>query len=96
MSWSVSAIGKADAVALKVSEEFAKIDGYLKEPEKGVALTVAASIAAALAAQAPGTVVNVQASGSQNVVSSPPEGDIVRNRFSASVEVLYGFIESTL
>ena len=64
MSWSVSEIGKAPAVAAKIA---ADINQYkCIDPEEGVKQAVGSALAAALAAQDPNSIVKVTASGHQS------------------------------
>jgi hypothetical protein len=85
MSWSVSAVGKAPAIAAALEEQFSK--ATCMEPEEGVRQSARATIAAALAAQDPGTVVKVVASGSQSTYAK------LSNVMSIAIEPQYGFVE---
>lgn len=61
MSWSVSAIGKPEAAARSIEDQFAS--SKCAEPEETVRQSARATIAASLAAQRPDLVVHVTASG---------------------------------
>ncbi len=63
MSWSVSAIGKPAAVAKKLAEDFSRIT-YLGPEEKAIKDAIAGVVEKTLAATAPNTAVEVEASGS--------------------------------
>lgn len=89
MSWSVQAVGKAPAVALKIESDFTAMSKCM-EPEEGVKQAVRAAISVALAAQDPKTAVKVSASGSQS--TNYPDNTF-RNQLSVSVEPMYGFVE---
>lgn len=86
MSWSVSQIGKAFAVAERVAAEIARIKCI--EPEETVKNHVGAAIAAALAAYPADFVVEVEASGSQYSPSGHPV-----NSLSVKVRPIHGFVE---
>lgn len=86
MSWSVSAVGKPTAVAAKCQEELTRFKCI--DPEEGVKLAAASTIAAALAAQNPQSAVKVMASGHQSGT-----GETATNTLNISVEPLYGFVE---
>jgi hypothetical protein len=90
MSWSVSAIGKPPAVAVSIEEQFSRYKCI--EPEEGVRQGARATLAAALAAQRPDSVVKVSASGSQS--SNTIDGVVLfTNVLSITVEPQYGFVE---
>lgn len=91
MSWSVSALGKSDAVARKLAADFEKI--RVVGPEVQVVETAAASVAAILAAQVPPTAVSVKAFGSQSQSGGAPGPTSYTNSCSIVVEPLYGFVE---
>jgi hypothetical protein len=91
MSWSVSAIGKSDAVARKLATDFAAIK--VTGPEVDVVNSAAAAIAAALAAQVPPTAVRVAASGSQSSMGQSGSPTSYTNTMSISIEPIYGFVE---
>lgn len=87
MSWSVSAVGKAAAVAAKIAQE---INAYkCAEPEEGVKQAAGVVLAAALAAQDPAGVVQVAASGSQSQQGTPP---VFTNSLAITVTPIYGFV----
>lgn len=91
MSWSVGAIGKAAAVRAAIAKQFADGSKCL-EPEETVRQAAAAAIDGALAAQDPGIVVKVLASGSQFFKDYTTKTGI-QNSLSLTVEPLSGFIE---
>lgn len=93
MSWSVSAIGKAAAVAASIETQFSQ--STCSEPEESVRQSARATIAAALAAQDPRTVVKVMASGSQSQ-RNYGQKDVApsfTNSLTINVEPQYGFVE---
>ena len=92
MSWSVSAIGKPAAVAVKVQ---ADLNAYkCIDPEEGVKQAASAAIVAALAAQAEASCVRVEASGHQSDVYGPGAVKTgVQNTLRIVVEPIYGFVE---
>jgi hypothetical protein len=75
MSWSVSALGKSDAVAKKLVIDFASLDNMkMDEPEQHVKNNAADSVARILAAYPKNLCVRVEASGTQyapNGASNP-------------------------
>lgn len=81
MSWSVSAFGKAPAVAAKLAEQFARIK--CTEPEETIKNSVAAAFASGLGAMPPGMVVTAEANGSQYA----PDSSKAPNEFSNSLTV---------
>lgn len=86
MSWSVSAIGKASAVAAKIAADIER--QKCMEPEEAIKKSVASALAAALAAFPEGSAVKVEASGSQSAT-----GAKATNNLSVSLQPLYGFVE---
>jgi hypothetical protein len=82
MSWSVSATGKAPAVASKIAAEISR--SKCIEPEEGVKQAVGAALAAALAAQDPEQTVKVSASGHQG--GDAGSGTKISNTLHVSVE----------
>lgn len=91
MSWSVSAIGRASAVAAKLAAEFTNYK--CMEPEETVKGNVAAAVAAALAAFPPNQVVRVQAGGSQSSLASTDGPVRAINNLNVAIEPVYGFVE---
>lgn len=91
MSWSVAAIGKAEAVRKSIAEQFSRSSGCV-EPEETVRKAAAVMIDTALAAQDPSTAVRVSASGSMSYkdwgVKSGPS-----NQLTVNVDPQYGFVE---
>ncbi len=92
MSWSVSAIGKSDAVAAKLATEFANIK-YLTGPEADVKDAAAAVVAAALAGQVPPTAVKVNCCGSQSTYSQKDGPTSYTNTLTIEIQPIYGFVE---
>jgi hypothetical protein len=91
MSWSVGAVGRTPAVA---DDLVRQLNQYkCSEPEESVKQAAGATLAAALAAQEPGTVVKVLASGSQSQYQGKDGSPVYKNQLSLSVEPLYNFIE---
>jgi hypothetical protein len=90
MSWSVSAIGKSDKVAVKLEKELENIT-YLEAPEAAVKNAVANVIAEALKTQAPSEV-KITASGSMSKSGSAPNFSITHS-LSLTIETPYGYIE---
>lgn len=91
MSWSVSAIGKAEAVKAEISGQFAK-SGKCLEPEEGIRLEAAKLIDAALAATDKSFVVKVSANGSQGFKDWVNKAGC-SNNLTISVEPQHGFID---
>jgi hypothetical protein len=89
MSWSVSAIGKASAVAAKLATQFANIK--CTEPEETIKNTVASAVAVALKAFPASYVVRVDASGSQSKSHADPNA--ATNQLSVKIDPIYGFVE---
>jgi hypothetical protein len=90
MSWSVSAIGKASAVASSIAKQFS--GSPCQEPEETVRQAAARTIAAAIEAQDPNCAVKVIASGSMGFKDySDKTGPY--NNVSIVVEPLHGFVE---
>ena len=87
MSWSVSAVGKAPAVAEKIATG---TNHKCSEPEETIKNAVAAAIATALTAFPADGVVRVEASGSQQTDTAT--GKAV-NSLKVNVEPVWGFVE---
>ena len=90
MSWSVSAVGKAPAVAAKLATQFAAIK--CAEPEETIKGNVASAVASALAVFPPSYAVRVEASGSQHAPDSKKPAEL-SNSLIVKIEALYGFVE---
>lgn len=90
MSWSLSAVGKAVAVAAKLKKDFANIK--CSEPEETIKNQACAAIATALAAFPPGQAVSVSAGGSRSVADHKKPEEAV-NSLSIKIEPLWGFVE---
>jgi len=97
MSWSVSAIGRAPAVAASIEKQFQSQAQYpCQEPEESIKQSSRQVLAQALAAQKPEMVVRVNAAGSMSSTNDsfdPKRAVVISNSLSVAVEVLYGFIE---
>ena len=91
MSWSVSAIGKAGAVAQKLAADFAKIK--CSEPEQSIKNCVVAAVAAALDTFPQNYAVRVEASGSQSCPDFSKAPDEKVNNLSVKIDPVYGFVE---
>jgi len=93
MSWSISQIGKKEAVKLAVQKY---LEGYkCSEPEETIRQQVGSSIITAIDSQAKDIVVKVTASGSQSTKYDPlghATGEFTNN-FSVEVVPVYGFVE---
>lgn len=87
MSWSVSAMGKAAAVAQKVAADLER--QKCPEPEQAIKTKLGEVAAMALAALPDNTYVKVEGGGHQNAEN---HGKFV-NAFKIEVTPLYGFIE---
>lgn len=93
MSWSVSAIGKAPAVATAISEQF-RNSSPCSEPEESIRQLSNVTIQRALEAMPANQVVKVSASGSQGSTHYPPEpNEGVTNKLQLEVNPQYGFVE---
>jgi hypothetical protein len=88
MSWSVSAVGKPAAVAVKLAGAFTT--NKCMEPEETIRQQVGQIIAKALEVFPADTAVNVSASGSQQ--SPKGDGKFI-NQLSVKIEPIYGFAE---
>ena len=94
MSWSMSAIGKPEAVFESIRKQFNQ--AQCDEPEEGVRVAAFVAIEAALAAQRPDCVVKVVASGGMAQTYdqiTQKWGPPITNNLAVSIEVLYGFVE---
>ncbi len=94
MSWSVSGVGRAAAVAQKLQKDCAAIK--CTEPEETIKNSVATIIATALAAYPEGSAVSVSAMGSQSPGYDPANLGAVLgmvNSLSVSISPLYGFVD---
>lgn len=94
MSWSVSGVGRAAAVARKLQNDCAAIK--CAEPEETIKNCVATIIATALAAYPESYAVSVGASGSQGPGYDPTKVGAVLgmvNSLSVSISPLYGFVD---
>jgi hypothetical protein len=89
MSWGVSAIGKAPAVAVAIAKQFSNSSPCV-EPEESVRLGAAALIAASLAGYDSSGVVSVSANGHQS--TTYPTNAIV-NALNIDIRPQHGFIE---
>lgn len=87
MSWSISATGKAPAVAAHVAKSIA--ESKCQEPEETIKNAVGAILATALAAYPAGRGVKVSAAGSQ---SRDGNGNAT-NSLSVMLEPVLGFVE---
>lgn len=92
MSWSVSAVGKSDAVAKKLASDFTLLSPC-REPEESIKQAAAALLVVALAGQIPATAVKVTASGSMSVSSSKDAPDKVTNQLRIEIEPMWNFME---
>jgi hypothetical protein len=92
MSWSVSAIGKAPAVARSIADQITNGSKCL-EPEESVRQAAAALIKAALVAQdTAGVVVQVIASGSMGYKDWTAKTGVY-NSLNIQIVPQHGFIE---
>jgi hypothetical protein len=90
MSWSVAAIGKAEAVRKSIAEQFSHF--VCTEPEETVKKAAAAMIDTSLAAQDPTVAVKVLASGSQSYGVGNTKWS-VSNQVTIQVDPQHGFVE---
>ncbi len=91
MSWSVSAIGNREAVAVEIERQFATMGAPCPEPEESVKQSMRAAIATALA-QGTGAV-KVEANGTQYTPTRGSETLPVSLSTSLKIEPLFGFLE---
>jgi ABC-type Zn2+ transport system substrate-binding protein/surface adhesin len=92
MSWGITAIGKPQAVAAKLADEFTKHPCI--DPEEGVRQAAANVIAVALAAQDPNSAVKVMANGHQfQNYDLKGTKSTISNTLSITVEPVSGFVE---
>jgi hypothetical protein len=91
MSWSVSAIGKAEPVAKELVIQFEQIKSYgMRQEETELAMLAAEVISKSLACNNyKGLVVKVEASGSYTV--HPADG--MYNNFNCIITPIWGFVE---
>lgn len=96
MSWSVSAVGKAPAVAAAIEKQFAAMSYPCPEPEESVKQSIRKIIAQLCASQTrpDAMAVKVQAAGSMYWFSGdqnqPKE---ISNTASLTFESIYGYVE---
>lgn len=86
MSWSVSATGRAAAVAKKLAEDFARVN--CSEPEQTIKNNVASAVDAALTAFPPEAPVRVEASGSQSNMNGA-----ITNQLKVEIAPIWGWVE---
>jgi hypothetical protein len=95
MSWSVTAVGKAHAVAAKLEKSFADIS--CAESEQTVKNAIAQVVAIALAPYNPSMAVRVEASGSQSDDDwNKPDAEKTGNKtnsLSVKIEPIWSFVE---
>lgn len=91
MSWSVSAIGKGDAVRKEIARQFVA-GAKCAEPEESVRQAAAVLIDASLAGCGPTCAVKVIASGSQSYKDWTTKTG-VQNQLIVQVDPQWGFIE---
>lgn len=88
MSWSVSAVGKASAVATRIKEQMAV--GKCAEPEETIKQAVGEIIATALGSMPEQSLaVKVEASGSQSTTNNI----VVSNSLTVKIEPIHGFLD---
>jgi hypothetical protein len=93
MSWSVSAVGKPEAVALSIGAQFdaASVCG---EPEETIRQQAREMIQTALCAQKSDSVVQVSANGSQSSTFIDGKwGAPYTNNLEIKVQPIHGFVE---
>lgn len=93
MSWSVSAVGKASAVAAKIAKDIAAT--HCSEPEETIKNSVGSIIATTLAAYPDTYAVSVTASGSQGAGYSPDKPGVAAgqvNTLQVTISPMYGFV----
>ena len=94
MSWSVSAVGKPPAVLASIETQFSQ--SSCAEPEETVRQGARAVIRAALEAQRPDSIVQVNASGSQQTtfnLETQLWGAPFQNQLEVKVMPLFGYVE---
>jgi hypothetical protein len=88
MSWSVTATNVTPEAAEQIEAQFAA-SGPCMDPEEGVRQSARATIATALAAQSPGTRVQVSAYGSQSIrYGADNKAEGFTNSLKISIDVL--------
>jgi len=93
MSWSVSAIGKSQAVAAAIEKQFTS-SGACAEPEETVRQAARALIAQALSSEDASAVVSVSANGSQSSTYTDGKwGPPYTNQLKIEIQPQYGFVE---
>lgn len=92
MSWSIQAVGKPKAVAIKIAE--AMTVNKCAEPEETLRQGVGVLIAASLAAMPDTDAVRINAFGSQSncYVDGKSSGKFT-NSLKVEIEPIYGFVE---
>lgn len=93
MSWSVSAVGKSDAVAKKLDADFEGILKYVTGPEIEAVKGAQAAIQAGLGAQVPVVAVKVSAFGSQSSMGQAGQPTRYTNSVKIEIEPIPGFLE---
>ena len=92
MSWSVSGIGKPEALASKLAADFTRISP-MQEPEETGKNAAAMAIAAIVPVFPPSTIVKVEANGSQYTPDSGKAPDIKINQLTISIQSLGSIVE---
>jgi hypothetical protein len=87
MSWSVFAVGKAEAVTKKAAADFKGIT-YLPPEEALVKDATADLVAKTLSTQRPDSVIRLETSGSMST-----DGDKKSHSVSVKLEAIHGFTE---
>lgn len=96
MSWSISAVGKASAVAEACEKQFKAMEAYpCPEPEESAKQAIRQMIARLCAAQSrPNAMaVKVSAAGSMSWSNNQTEPKEVANTVSFTFDSLWGFVE---
>jgi len=91
MSWSVSRLGRAHAVAAALEIDFAAYK--CSEPEETIKKSVATAVAAALAAFPSAYAVRVEASGSQSTPDFGKAPNEATNQLTVKIEPIWGFLD---
>lgn len=93
MSWSVYGVGKPEAVAKRIEEQFTQ-QSPCAEPEETIRQSARATIAASLAGQRPDMVIQVQAGGCmQSTYDQGTYGPPFQNSLNIDIKPIPGFVE---
>lgn len=91
MSWSVAAVGRAQAVANRLKAERERMTGQCAEPEESIKNSVLDSMVAAASVFPPNTAIEASAAGSQMAPDLTKPGERY-NTMYVKLQPVYGFI----